>query len=111
MELTIAERINVLSILPEEANFITLKIIRDLQDEMSFSEKEIKDYDIKTQLNNGRAMTGWNGEGEKAVKKCKIGEKAEDLIREELEKRNKESKLTANLFTLYEKFVIKESKK
>lgn len=105
MKLKIAERINLLSLMPTETNFVTLKVIRDLEEELSFSEKEIKDYEIETQVAGQRTFTKWNDAGNDYEKNCKIGEKATDLIVEQLEKLDKENKLTNNHFTLYEKFV------
>ena len=47
MELRIGERLILLGILPNEGNFITLKVVRKLQEELSFSEADFKEYDIK----------------------------------------------------------------
>jgi len=42
MELTVFERANLLSILPREGNFKTLKTVRKLREAMALSEAENK---------------------------------------------------------------------
>ena len=42
MELTVKERIALMDALPREGNFADLKIVRTLQDSLSFSEEEHK---------------------------------------------------------------------
>ena len=75
VELTLAERISLLSILPQEANFATLKIMRTLKEGLSFSEEEHKDYEIKVDIgDNGNIGYAWNEEGVKSEKAIKIGE-------------------------------------
>lgn len=100
MELNILERFKILQILPQEGNFATLNIVRDLQTSLSPTEEEFKDFEIK-QVGD---QTSWN---EKAIvfKEIKIGEKATDIIVEALEKLDKENKLTAQHISVYEKFV------
>jgi hypothetical protein len=103
MKLNLGERILLLSILPKEGNFATLKILRDLQNILSPSEEEYKKFEIKQE--NGRFS--WNNEGVKE-KEIKIGEKATDLAIESLKKLDEEKKLTQNHFSLYKKFVMGE---
>lgn len=103
-ELDILERLSLLNILPKEGNYITLKVIRDLQDDLSFTEKELKDCKIE----DNRGQITWDSSKNKPVKK-EIGEKASELIQEELKKLNEQNKLTQGLYSLYEKFV--ESKR
>lgn len=108
MKLTLQERFAVLKILPTEVNFVTLKIVRDLQDSLSLTEKETKDWEVKSQsLPDGRVTTTWNKAGTEAKAEIKIGEKATDVVVEALEELDKTSKLTSEHFTIYEKFVDK----
>ena len=100
MELNILERITILQILPQEGNFTTLKIVRDLQASLAPSEEEFKEFEIK-QVDN---MTTWNEKGREG-KEITIGEKASDVVMEALEKLDKEKKLTANHISIYEKFI------
>ena len=48
MKLTIPERLATLGIMPEQGNFVDLKVTQALKMELSFSEKELKDWDIRS---------------------------------------------------------------
>jgi len=101
MKLTILERILLLQILPTEGDLITLKVIRDLQNVLGFSEADYKKYKIEQE--NGQIT--WNiEEGRKEVE-LKVGEKAQDIIKESFQKLDKEKKLEAKHINLYERFV------
>lgn len=45
-KLTLADRFAILSILPIEGNFATLKIVRKLRELLSLTEGEIKEYNV-----------------------------------------------------------------
>jgi hypothetical protein len=102
MELTVLERLILLSVLPKEGDFTTLKIVRKLREDLSFTEEEHAKLNFQTQENGGVA---WKMEGD-IPREIKIGEKASDIIVEVLKKLNTEKKLTENHFSLYEKFVV-----
>lgn len=102
MKLTVFERIVLLGILPEQGSFLTLRIVRQLREGLSFTETELKALDLKQ---NGEQVT-WNPtaadpEGTEVI----IGEKATDIVVEALRKLDGEGRLTEQHFTLYEKFV------
>lgn len=99
MKLNVLERINLLGILPKEGNFVTLKIIKDLKSNLSFTEEEIKEFNIVTNENN----VTWNIKGQEE-KEISIGEKATDVIVEALKKLDETKKLTEQYYSLYEKF-------
>jgi len=105
MKLNISERINLLGILPTESNYVTLKIVTDLKNNLSFSEDEIKEYSIKSHQEGEKMFTVWNQEKAKD-KDVNIGEKATDIIVEALEKIDKENKINEQTAILYEKFII-----
>ena len=100
MKLNLLERVTILGILPQEANFLNLKIIKDIQDVVSFTEEDFKEFDIKQ--TDGKIT--WNAKGTEE-KEISIGEKATDIIVEALKELNKDKKLTANHYSLYVKFV------
>ena len=100
MKLNVLQRLMLLNVLPKEGNFVTLKIVRDLKNELSFSEEEHKKY--KFVESNGRV--NWNPAAEQ-FKEVHIGEKATDIIVEALKKLDKEKKLREGHLTVYEKFV------
>ena len=102
MELSIKERINLLSIIPKEGNIVTLKVLRKLQEDLGFSEEEIKEYKIVSEV--GRVT--WGAENG-YMKDVEIGEKANDVIVLALSERNKQNKLSLDHIDLYEKFIEK----
>lgn len=109
MKLTVFERINLLSVLPPQGNLVTLRISRELMNELSFSEIEIKQAGIKN-LPNGKVE--WNPvAAEGIVKDVEIGPVAKEIIIAELVKAEKAGKLKAQHLDLYEKFVIDQAPK
>lgn len=101
MKLGVFERLILLNILPKEGDFLTLKIIRKLREELSFTEAEHKE--LQFQQEGGQIK--WKSDGDKP-KNIEIGEKARDVIVGVLKKLNDDKKLTDEHFSLYEKFVI-----
>ena len=100
MKLNLLERLMIQSILPKEADFVTLKIMNNLRQSVAPSEEEYKEFEIRQ---SGDKII-WNSKGNEE-KEIEIGEKATDVIKGALEKLDKEKKLTQDLFTLFEKFV------
>ncbi|HDY88895.1 MAG TPA: hypothetical protein ENH82_12385 [bacterium] len=112
--LTVFERLILLNVLPVEGDFTTLKIVRHLREDLSFSEEEHKLLDFK---NAGETFVEENGtetivgEGQVKwketvpVKGIQIGEKATDIIVCVLKKLNDDKKLRNEHMSLYEKFV------
>jgi hypothetical protein len=109
--LTVYERITLLNILPKEGDFTTLKIVRQLRESLSFSEKEHKELSFKgsgdklddgSVVPQGRIM--WNVNADKP-KEILLGEKAKDIIADRLKELDKQKKLTEAHFSLYEKFI------
>ena len=107
--LSLKDRIALLNILPREGNVVTLRIIRDLQGALSFSEAEISDYAIVvTQISGNNFQTAWNAAGTKAFKNVKIGPNAETVIIDRLRELNEKKQLKIGLLDLYERFVEKK---
>lgn len=100
MKLNLLERFTILQVLPKEGNFATLNIVRKLQEALAPTEKEFNEFGI-VQENN---QTKWNEKGIE-VREIKIGEKAIDIVVEELEKLDADKKLTPQHMSVYEKFV------
>ena len=89
--------------------------VRKLQDFLSPSEEEYKEFRIKQSGEEfveedgstsivAEGQTRWNKKGLEELE-IEIGEKATDIIIEALEKIDKEKKLTAQHMSVYEKFV------
>ena len=98
-KLTLTDRFAILSILPAEGNFATLKIVRKLREQLSLTEIEIKDHKV---VQNGDQITWENGE---KVTEMEFGEFAENMIKEQLIEMNEANKLEDKHFAIYEKFV------
>jgi len=102
MELGTFDRLILLNILPKEGDFTTLKIVRKLREDLSFSEEEHAALEFKNEGGNVK----WKQAGD-VPKDVPIGEKASDLIAEVLKKLDKEKKLQETHYSLYELFVEK----
>jgi len=98
--LNVLERSMLLSILPKEGNFLTLRLTRDLAAKVGISAQEFKDFEIKTE----GEKTSWNLKGV-APTEIEFVDAERDIIKKQLKDLDEKKKLTAELFTLYEKFV------
>jgi len=102
MQLGILERLVLLSVLPKEGDFMTLKVLRNLREDLSFSEAEHKELQFSRNAETGNIE--WQKSGDK-VKDITIGEKATDIVKAVLKKLDEEKKLSDDLYTVYEKFM------
>lgn len=102
MILNVRDRLGVLGVLPKEGDIVTLRIIRKLQEELSFTEKELKDFKIVQ--SDGRLT--WDASKDKG-KEIEIGEKANDIIVLALSKLNEQKKLQLEQMELYDMFISK----
>lgn len=100
MELSVQERVVILSLLPNEGSFATLKILDQLRMGLSFTEDEFKKWDIVEVTQEGRINWQENGKAE-----IPIGEKATDIIVDALKKRDKADTLPMQAIDVYEKFI------
>lgn len=102
MNLSIPERLIIMSILPIEGSYATLRILQNLKLSLSFTEEEIKEWQIVPDME--RQRTTWNDKvlGEADIP---IGEKATDIIVEALAKLNRDKKLPMQAMSVYEKFI------
>lgn len=108
MELTLVERMALLNILPQQGGITTLRILRDLRGELSFTEKELKDYGIKNRiLPEGGALIEWSREFDSVSQEIGIGEAAHGIIVAQLQQLDKQGLLREQALTLWEKFVEK----
>lgn len=107
VELTLPERFQTLTVLPEAGNFATLKLLRKLREALAPSEEELEEFDIVAEDNQVR----WNPQkmldeqGRMFTKDIEIGKKGNAIIVEALEKLNAQQKLTQQHVSIYEKFV------
>ena len=101
MKLSVGERLVLLSILPGEGDFLTIKIIRQLRERLSFTEEEHKQY----QFVQAEGRVSWQGGNDS--KPIEIGDKANEVIVAALKKLDEAKLLRDEHYTLYEKFVEK----
>lgn len=99
-KLNVSERISLMKVLPLEGNFLTLKVLRGLNDALGIAEADFKKFEIK-QVDG---LISWGDEGKKEVE-VEIGDKAAEIVKETLAKLSEENKLTQQLFSVYEKFI------
>lgn len=100
MNLNVYERLILLNILPAEGDITTLRIVRDLRADLSFSEVEHAALSFQRE---GTAIK-WNSAADKAVE-IPIGPRGHTLIADRLAALSKEGKLTLEHLPLYERFV------
>jgi len=102
-KLNVAERLNLMTVLPAEGNFVTLKVIRDLLEVLGIKSEEHKKYDLREEP-TGSGKWVWNNAGIEE-KDFDVSETAAGIIATELKKLDADGKLKQNHFSLYEKFV------
>jgi len=103
-EFTVAERLQLLSILPSSGDVITLRVVADLRMALAFSEEEMERIALE---NRGNGEIHWDAN--KAEKKeIPVGTAVRKVIRDALETRNREKKLLLDHLPLYDRFVESE---
>jgi hypothetical protein len=99
MQLTIGERLNLLSILPSEGNFLTMRLVDDLRKELGFSEQELEHINLREE--EGRLA--WDPD-KSAPKEVEFGERSRRIVYDTLAELDKEGKMRAEHLSLCEKF-------
>ena len=99
MKLSIMERILLSQLLPAEGTFVTLKLLRVLKEDLSFTEEENKKLEFKQ---NGDSLQ-WKEDGKQVD--VKIGDTMNEIIIKVLKDLDEKAKLTDQHFSLYEKFI------
>ncbi|MBA7491250.1 hypothetical protein ES702_01795 [subsurface metagenome] len=114
MKLNIPERLALLNVLPQQGGVVTLRIVRELQNQLSFTEEEMEEYKIKnTMLPNGGATVNWNPKltaEKKDIKDIKIGKTAKSVIKQQLTRLDSQGQLHISMLPIYDRFIEGESK-
>lgn len=106
LKFTIAERIALLNIMPTEGSVITLRVVRELQHTLGFSDEELTKWKMKNRVQpDGRTIVTWDSAFAEVTKDVKIGEAARGIITEQLKVMSERQTLRLELLDLYEKFV------
>lgn len=100
MELGILERLVLLNSLPAQGDITTIKIVRKLREDLSFSEEEHAQLNFKQEAD----QLLWNKDAP-VTKDVTLGEKALKVIRDALVSLNQKKELHADHLDVYEKFV------
>ena len=108
MKLSIADRINLLEIMPPQADFLTIKKIQETRDKIIFTNLEIKKYEIKLETKGDQNYWVWNKAGQNYITDIVIGEVTENEIIKILKKLSDEKNLKIYQIPLYEKFVERQ---
>lgn len=102
MQLSVKERLILANNLPAQGDFITLTLADGLKKKLVFTEEEITACGLKS-IEGGRLT--WN----LTIPDYDIplGPKTVEMVKTHLKKLEGDAKLTADMLTLYEKFVGK----
>lgn len=105
VELTLFQRFMVMTLLPPEGSYRTLKIIRELQAELGSTEEEDKLAGLYDLPGGGTDAENWDAVEPKEIV---FGDVAKALVVDALKKLDEEEKLKQQHFILYEKFVLEK---
>lgn len=102
MELTVKERLIVLTILPREGTLDTIKIVHKLRNDLSFSEEEHKQMNL---IQKDDGSYSWDEINNIPIlKEVEIGEVGKKIIGNELDDLNTDGKVTEQHLGLFTKF-------
>jgi hypothetical protein len=104
MKLSIMERLISMGLLPSEADYATLKIVRDAKGILGITSEESVDFKVVSDPEKGTIVWDVVAEMESGEKDILLSPAAIGLIASALAKLEKDKKLTEQHFTLYEKF-------
>jgi len=101
MKLNILQRILIFSVLPKEGTLLTMKTLKGLKDKITFSEDEVKEYEIRIEENSYR----WNPEKDVEVD-FDITDGESELVTAGLKELDSQEKLMEQHLSLFELFPI-----
>ena len=99
MELEVRERLLLLMLMPEHGNIGDIRLINELKSNLSFTEGEHKDWNLKRD-EDGNYTWDKNNTGTY----FDIGERAKEIIKAELTKLSDSGRATERHLKLYDKF-------
>ena len=101
MNLRVLERLSLLALLPNEGDFTTLRIVRELRERLSFTEEEHKGLDFR-RTDSGEVE--WKAAAD-PEREFEFSPLELSIITEALKKADKAKKLTLDHMSVYEKFM------
>ncbi len=103
VKLKVTQRIDLQSILPKQGDFLTVKMIRVLKEELAFSQKEHNSLKF---VRHPDGTVEWDGNvAKKCIKEVTIPESIVIVIKEILEKANAAKQITEAHLDFYEMFM------
>ena len=102
ISLSVLHRITILGVLPKEGNILTLRVLRDLQRELSFAGEELDALAFQD-LPDGRLQ--WKADGD-VRKEIVFTGAALTLIREALAELDKSGKMTLPMLEIGELLAV-----
>lgn len=81
VELSVQDRLILMGLLPGENDFVTLRIVRDLKNDLGFSEAEV----AICQFRQEGSMIVWDKTANGVKKLVTLGDKALEIVRGSLE--------------------------
>ncbi len=103
MKLTVLERVTLMQILPGEDNLVTMRIVRELKNECSLGEDEMKKLKV---VQKGDQFQWDDKIDNKNPKDVPIGLKATEIIVEALKKLIESKKIEDRHIDLCERFEV-----
>ena len=106
MELTMAERLLLLNVLPEKGDITTIRVLHDLQQSLGPTSEEQEEFGFFADEEKP-GMIFWNTELPQE-KEIEISKAASKLIKDRLLGVSEKGEVTVDLIPLFDKFVIEE---
>jgi hypothetical protein len=103
MKLNIPDRLLLLGVIPKQGNFLTLKIVKDLIDKISFSSKELEEY----QLTEKNGQVNWKTDKTDYEKDIELSGSEKAVIIDALKNLDGKKELTLDMLRIYDKFLNK----
>lgn len=103
VQLTIAERLQAVSALPEKGGIVTLRVVQGLRDSLALTPEEITSWSV-TQGEDG--LISWSEDVDPTAE-IEFSPPAVELIKDTLRKLESSGELHINQMTLFEKFIDK----
>ena len=98
-KLNVGERMMVLTVLPKEGSFVTIRLIRTLISRLALSAQEIQDFEIVQE----QEALHFNSKGSIELD-FDFADVEFDLIRKQLKELDEGCKLKPDMITIYQKF-------
>ena len=105
MKLSALDRLVLLNVLPNVGTITTIRLVRELRENLSFSEEE--HARLKFQSPEGGGVT-WDADAEGEEVDIPIGPRAHTVVCDTLEELNKQEKVTQEYLGVWDKFMEKE---